>query len=538
MERQGKKTRRWRHQGRTFMALAGLAALGVQAAIPNPERVHEFVQTGRVKSLSLPVAKAENQLQAKDGFAAFVTADSLYVQELEEICLVGICGGACLVRPRTTLAVPLPAGGNGQIPAMGLLRVAREGSDEFPANVHVALAMPGGRLHRENFHRSAAGRLTRTAGMPALTLKVAEPWVRAFADLREAYPGDPRQGFLILGRDGRMSLVDENLGRLIGMTETVLESGTSTDLTAQGGGWVGTSTGGIHRLAGTAALPRLDSRGTPAPGRPILSIGSRSALVKDGFLLYRQGAWSVVRPGPSGLIGVLAQETAEGTRIRRFTESGAESAETWDTPTTLEYRAGSGAWSPPGDRPIRPDLSSRKTYQVAFRDPDRNPTPPSLELFHNDAGIALFRGAAQADPALGCLQSGRCLPGAETLLTLEMSGDSVLLSMEVLEGVRSNPLPLCMLQTFTGGPVRFLAAERWAQGSWLNVRVGGQVLTFMNGEPMGLAKGRAAAGRNPAGTGYRDGFGFLATGPDGKVYGATGRVRTRETSRFPRPAAP
>lgn len=523
MARQGKKSACRRQGHWALLAALGWSVAEAQIQNPNPERIHEYVEAGRVNAPGLQVARLENQLQAKGGFAAFVTAESLYVQELEEIFLVGICGGASFARPRTTLAVPLPPGGNGKVPVLGLLRVEREGAAVFPANVHVALAMADGKLRRENFHRTAAGRLLRTAGLPALTLKTPEAWVRAYADLREAYPGAAKQGFLILGKSGRMSLVDENAGRLAGMTETVLEPAGPADLTAQGEGWVGTAAGAAWRLAGTAELPRLEARGTPAPGRAILRIGSRSALVEGGFLLFRNGAWSSVRPGPAGLVGVLAEATFSGTRVQRFTDSGVVSVDTWDAPTTLEYRSGGGPWLPPGDQPVRLDSNWPRTYQVAIRDADRNATPPSLVLFRGDAGLPLFPRGIQADPTGGCVWSGRCLAGAESILTVEMTGDSVRLSMDVLDVEMGPVYPPCMLKSFKGGPARFTASERWGSGSELQVRVGGESLRFQYGEPASLAGSRGLRGGLSAPAGFRGGYRFLAIGAEGSRFGLDGR---------------
>src|SRR5687767_2119513 len=84
--------------------LGGLAAWAAQAQPAthlNLDMQRAYVQKGRVGA-GPGISALENQLQAKDSVAAFVTADSLFIQPLQIACTLPVCGWTCFAAAHRT----------------------------------------------------------------------------------------------------------------------------------------------------------------------------------------------------------------------------------------------------------------------------------------------------------------------------------------------------------------------------------------------------------------------------------------------------
>lgn len=471
-----------------------------------PELEHEFVESGLVQLGGVDRAQPENHLQAKHGMAAFVTRDSLYLITLFPFCPLVICANECQAKRLGSHAVPLPGPQEANAPAMGLIRSTKVGSD-FRTTVVVARA--GGDLHRLDILTS--GQTLKTVKTTTLNLReMVGLSVRAFGDVREISTALP-EGFLVLGTGGLLRRVEE--ASTGAMTEVRLNAPTTETFTSYGNGWVGTESGQIWQVASLTRAPMMVRFQHPTL-LPILRIDFLTAFLANGqYLVNRAGGWY----GPFGMPGVARgahpRFSLAGTTMRVFREQGSADTLIGDSPGYMP------------DAPFKELKFTGKSpmsFEAVLRDSDRNMKRPSFYLIHGDFGGDLARDFIQADPARGCDGTGTCLAGLENTLTVNLTPDSVFLSVPVLKG-KGGYDNTCGRPTFEGATTVFKAVQPWWRGSTLALFVGRDTIRIQYGETVGI-RASGAGGSPRIGVRGDAGVDFRASDRKGAFFDAAGRL--------------
>lgn len=468
-----------------------------------PELEHQFVEAGKLGYGGVDRAKPENQLQAKHGVAAFVTRDSLYLMQLSGACTLMLCNSECMAEPWSIPALALPGTRELQVPAMGLIRAIHSSSE-----VRVVV-VAGARGLLQRMEIRIVDHAVREVKRTALTLEnFGGESVRAFGDVREISATLP-EGFLVFGTGGLLRRIDEAPTGT--MTEVQLNHSNAEDFISYGNGWVGTGSGQIWKIASLTRAPYVVRFQHPTL-QPIQRIDFLTAFLANGqYLVDRAGGWY----GPFGMPGVALgahpRFSLAGTTMRVFREQGSADTLLGDSP---------GYMPDAPFKELKYTGKSPMSFELVLRDSDRNMKRPAFYLIHGDVGSDLARDFIQADPARGCDGTGTCLAGLENTLTVNLTTDSVFLSVPVLKG-KGGYDNTCGRPTFEGAPAVFKAAQPWWRGSSLALFVGKDTVRIQYGETVGIrASGAGSAPRlgvrGDAGmnfrTSYRDGFFFDAAG--------------------------
>lgn len=447
----------------------------------------DYAQAGRVGG-SVGVAKPENRLQVKDGVAAYATGDSLFIQPLRMACTLPICGWVCAAQPVRTLAFDLSLDID-TIPPLGLLDVQYPGDGSFA--VVLALALPGDRVQRIELQVGSDGLVRYLTGNP-LAL-AGQPGIRAFVDLPAT--GNLADAFLALGLKGALRRIE--MGPSGGLTEVALVAGTTDDFLSQGEGWIGTAQGRIWRFRSGYEAPYLEAVQVPSPGQAIGRIDAYIAhIAPDRYLLNRGTHWTGPQPAVAGLVGASPRWKTGSTWVELWLGNGSRSLEFGQADETVRYRRDGGAWLPDSIPPPRYQGEGRWVFEISLRDPDRNLRGLRIAFGSYDvARPGTLQGVA-ADPEVGCIATGWCLPGDESVLTLTLGPDSMTVSLPILEGRRETD-PTCNTPVFMGERKTLTRSERWRNGDWIEIGKAGAVvgsdryLFFSHGSTLGMRPGNA-----------------------------------------------
>lgn len=463
----------WEKQdGRRHLGIRRAAVLGAWLAVVagaqpattlDADMQRAYVQAGHVSGPHNLVGPA-NQLQVRDGLAAHVAIDSVYLEPLRVGCTMPVCGWTCQAQPGRRVAFELSPGTGTALPRFGLLGAERAGDGGFTATV--AVAMPGSKVERIEVQVGPMGQIiSRTSSTIALA---GQPDIRAFAAL-PASPGDLAPPFLALGMKGALRRIEVSAA---GLREVELVSGTGDDFLCHGEGWVGTAQGRIWALRSGFIAPHLELNPAPAAGEAITHIDAYIARVgTDRYRVNRGTHWTEPQPAVTGLRGVIPRWRDNTTWLDLWKVNSLDTRRLEPEEGSLRYRREGGAWMSPSVQPHPYQGGGTWTFEISLRDADRNLEAPFMAIGRSDIGISLFQEGVQADPAYGCLRTGSCLTGEESVIRVTVDADSVRLSMPVLSGIRRID-PNCGLPEFAGERKIWTHAGKWSLGNWISIGTG------------------------------------------------------------------
>jgi hypothetical protein len=335
---------------------------------------------------------------------------------------------------------------------------------------------------------------------------------------------------LLAGSGGLFRSIEERADG--SLRETPHSTSVSPYPTSYGDGWIGMSDGSVAQLAIESGRPALKNNGRPH-GQAILRIDGETALLRGGkFLVYREGEWRGPY-GPNGQeglpVGAVLRRDLEGTYLDAFLEAGGtvvtRSGLLGDQPGRI-LRATAGVVPPAADSVVRYQGNAPLRLDLLLVDEDANGDAPEVRLQSHGAEEDLAPGFVKADPLIGtgripgCAATGKCVSGTITPLTLELTRDSVIISLPILEGTWGMDDRFCMTAYFTGRQGVHRAAAAWASGGIVAIRFGGQAMTVTHGSRAALA---SSAKPRPAGAAREAGPASRFLSGDGRAYDASGK---------------